>query len=83
MNDRNVAVVADLYDLWSYWEASSSVGSLLWWQSSVKTVPASYRVAVISMHEMYIVRLLLVCMDTSLIMTKHRPDTAIINYYKT
>ena len=55
-----------------------------WSQSGVKTWPGScYRVAVISMHEMYIVRLLLVCMDTSLIMTKHRPDTAIINYYKT
>ena len=51
--------------------------------SVVKTLPGSYRVAVISMHEMYIVRLLLVCMDTSLIMTKRRPDTAIINYYKT
>ena len=64
-------------------QAPLSVGSYLWLQGRVKTVAGSYRVAVISMHEMYIVRLLLVCMDTSLIMTKHRPDTAIINYYKT
>ena len=66
------------------WCGKFSSGAVEQW-SGVKSLPgsSSYRAAVISMHEMYIVRLLLVCMDTSLIMTKHRPDTAIINYYKT